>query len=318
MSKSDSIDNLNSKIGDTNSITLLDPAFFEMTRKRETQSFQSHPPNQNENHRPVCKATADRVIGIKKIRESFQKPSGVIYIKERYLNMLKKDLIMRSPLRMLGYENDDILKAGEFGAVLARAGVGKTAFLVQLSLNALLRGKNVLHISLEDPVNKVSLWYQEVFNLIAEQYKIDQINQLWESLLPHRFIMTFRVEGFSVPKLKERLSDLMEQNIFSPQLMIVDGFPVDGSVFQSLTDFKALIQTHRMPAWFTIRTHRHEKPGPDGIPMQLAQLSNLFEIAIQLLPIGKEIHVKAVKGADSFSKNLDLRLDPSTMLIKKK
>ena len=147
--------------------------------------------------------------------------------------MLKKDLIMRNPLRVMGYENDDILNAGEFGAVLARAGVGKTAFLVQLSLNALLRGKNVLHISLIDPVNKVSLWYQEVFSLIANQYKVDQIDQLWDSLLPHRFIMTFRVEGFSVPKLEERLSDLMEQNIFMPQMMIVDGFPFDESVHSS-------------------------------------------------------------------------------------
>jgi hypothetical protein len=232
--------------------------------------------------------------------------------------MLKKDLILRNPLRMMGYENDEILNAGEFGAVLARAGVGKTAFLVQLSLNALLRGKNVLHISLEDPVNKVSLWYQEVFNLIAEQYRVDQINQLWESLLPHRFIMTFRVEGFSVPKLKERLSDLTEQNIFSPQMMIVDGFPIDNSAYQSLTEFKNLIKNHQMPAWFTVRTHRHEDPGPDGIPMQLSQLSDLFEIAIQLLPVGKEIHVKAAKGAESFSEQFDLRLDPSTMLIKNK
>jgi hypothetical protein len=258
------------------------------------------------------------MIGKRKARVPFQKPSGVIYIKERYFTMLKKDLIMRNPLRVMGYENDDILNAGEFGAVLARAGVGKTAFLVQLSLNALLRGKNVLHISLEDPVNKVSLWYQEVFNLIAEQYKVDQINPLWESLLPHRFIMTFRVEGFSVPKLEERLSDLMEQKIFSPQMMIIDGFPFDESVHQSLTEFKDLLNNHQMPAWFTIRTHRHEDPGPDGIPMRLAQLSNLFEIAIQLLPVGKEIHVKAVKGAESFSEHLDLRLDPSTMLIKNK
>jgi len=232
--------------------------------------------------------------------------------------MLKKDLIMRNPLRMMGYENDDILNPGEFGAVLARAGVGKTAFLVQLSLNALLRGKNVLHISLEDPVNKVSLWYQEVFNLIADQYRVDQISPLWESLLPHRFIMTFRVEGFSVPKLEERLLDLMEQNIFSPQMMIVDGFPIDESGHQSLAKFKDLLKNHQMPAWFTIRTHRHEDPGPDGLPMQLAQLSDLFEIAIRLQPVGKEIHVKAVKGAESFSKNLDLRLDPSTMLIKNK
>ena len=149
--------------------------------------------------------------------------------------MLKKDLILRNPLRVMGYENDDILKSGQFGAVLARAGVGKTAFLVQLSLNALLRSKNVLHISLEDPVNKVSLWYREVFNLIAEQYQVDQIDQLWESVLPHRFIMTFRVEGFSVPKLKERLSDLMEQNIFSPQMIIIDGFPFDDSAHQPLS-----------------------------------------------------------------------------------
>ena len=281
-------------------------------------SIPARPSNLSDKYQPGWKTTAGRRIGKGKTRVPFQKRPGVIHIKERYFNMLKKDLILRNPLRVMGYENDDILNAGEFGAVLARAGVGKTAFLVQLSLNALLRGKNVLHISLEDPVNKVSLWYQEVFNLIAEQYQVDQINQVWESLLPHRFIMTFRVEGFSVPKLEERLSDLMTQNIFSPQMMIVDGLPFDESAHQSLTEFKDLIRNHQMPAWFTIRTHRHDDPGPDGLPMQLAQLSDLFKIAIQLLPEGKEIHVKAVKGAESFSEHLDLRLDPSTMLIKKK
>ena len=278
-------------------------------------SIPPRPPRQSDDRQPICK-DAGRMIGEEKIRLPFQKPSEVIYIKERYFIMLKKDLILRNPLRVMGYENDDILNAGEFGAVLARAGVGKTAFLVQLSLNALLREKNVLHISLEDPVNKVSLWYQEVFSLIAQQYKVDQISQLWESLLPHRFIMTFKVEGFSIPKLEERLSDLMEQNIFLPQMMIVDGFPFDKTVSDSLTEFKNLIKSHQMPAWFTMRTHRHEDPGPGGFPMRLSHVSDLFEIAIQLLPDGKEIHVKAVKGAESFPEHLDLRLDPSTMLIK--
>ena len=244
-----------------------------------------------------------------------KKQAGVIYIKERYFTMLKKDLILRNPLRVMGNENDDILDAGEFGAVLARAGVGKTAFMVQLSLNALLRGKNVLHISLTDPVNKVSLWYKEVFNLIAEQYQVDQINTLWESVLPHRFIMTFRVEGFSVPKLQERLADLTEQNIFRPQMIIVDGFPFDESVHQSLSEFKDMVKEQEMHAWFTVRTHRHEEPEADGTPLRLAHVSDLFEIAIQLLPEGKEIHVKALKGGDSFSKQLDLKLDPSTMLL---
>ena len=278
-------------------------------------SIPHRPPRQSDDRQSICKADG-RMIGEGEIQLPFQKPSEVIYIKERYFIMLKKDLILRNPLRVMGYENDDILNAGEFGAVLARAGVGKTAFLVQLSLNALLRDKNVLHISLEDPVNKVSLWYQEVFNLIAQQYKVDQISQLWESLLPHRFIMTFKVEGFSIPKLEERLSDLMEQNIFMPQMVIVDGFPFDETVSHSLTEFKDLIKSHQMPAWFTMRTHRHEDPGPGGFPMRLSQVSDLFEIAIQLLPVGKEIHVKAVKGAESFPEHLNLRLDPSTMLIK--
>jgi hypothetical protein len=50
--------------------------------------------------------------------------------------------------------------------------------------------------------------------------------------------------------------------------------------------------------------------------LQLEKISDLFEVAIQLLPVGKEIHVKAVKGGESFAENLDLRLDPSTMLLK--
>jgi len=247
---------------------------------------------------------------------AFNKPAGVIHIKERYFTMLKKDLILRNPLRLMDQENDDLLGPGQFGAILARAGVGKTAFLVQLSLNALLRGKNVLHISLDDPVNKVSLWYKEVFNLIAAQYNVDQINPLWESLLPHRFIMTFRVEGFSVPKLQERLADLMEQNIFLPQMIIVDGLPFDESMHPPLSEFKNLVDRLQMHAWFTIRTHRHEEPDPVGLPRQLARFSDLFEIAVQLVPQQKEIHVKALKGEKLLAQAIDLRLDPSTMLIK--
>ena len=43
--------------------------------------------------------------------------------------MLKKELILRNPLRHLGFETEDILPAGGFGAVLAYAGVGRPLFL---------------------------------------------------------------------------------------------------------------------------------------------------------------------------------------------
>ena len=274
------------------------------------------PENPHRRHLPAMESRNAFRSGPFGLATAFNKPAGVIHIKERYFTMLKKDLILRNPLRVMDHENDDLLSPGQFGAILARAGVGKTAFLVQLSLNALLQGKNVLHISLDDPVNKVSLWYKEVFNLIADQYNVDQINPLWESLLPHRFIMTFRVEGFSVPKLQERLADLMEQNIFTPQMIIVDGLPFDESVHPPLSEFKSLVDRLQMHAWFTIRTHRHEEPDPVGLPRQLALVSDLFEIAVQLVPQQKEIHVKALKGKKLLAQSIDLRLDPSTMLIK--
>ena len=239
----------------------------------------------------------------------------IIFIKERNISMLKNELILKNPLRRMGYESDDILDIGQFGAVMARAGVGKTAFLVQLALNSMLRAKKVLHISLDDPVKKVSLWYKEVFSRIANQYAIPQSGQLWDSVLPHRFIMTFRVEGFSVPKLEERLTDLIEQDIFKPDMMIIDGIPFDESVSPDLVKLKDLVARHPMRVWFTIRTHRHENPDPDGTPRQFIPVADLFEAAILLVPVDKQIQIKALKGAGPAEDQPDLMLDPATMLI---
>ena len=231
--------------------------------------------------------------------------------------MLKNDLILRNPLRLLRNEKDSILPPGGFGAVLARAGVGKTAFMVQLALNTLLRDKNVLHISLVDPVDKVTLWYKEVLNNIASTYKVKQIDQLWESILPHRFIMTFRVEGFSVPKLEERLSDITEQGIFNPQMIIIDGLPFeDESTGDALAGLKEMAKSRGMHVWFAVRTHRHEKPDSEGMPTQITDIVDLFDVVVQLQPQAEEIHVKALKGGPDSADPLPLLLNPSTMLLK--
>ncbi|MDM8524435.1 cytoplasmic protein [Desulfococcaceae bacterium HSG8] len=240
----------------------------------------------------------------------------VIYLKERNFNMLKKELIFRNPLRLMGHDTEDILLPGGFGAVLARAGLGKTAILVQLALDSLLRSKNVLHISLADPVKKVCLWYEEVFRNIANQYDVRQIDQLWEAILPYRLIMTFNVDSFSVPKLEERLADLTEQDIFMPQMILIDGLPFDESVRGPLTDFKALAENHGLHVWFTVKTHRHETPGPDGMPTQLLNVKDLFEVVFQLRPEEKNIHIDALKGGAPNSDHSPLFLDPSTMLIR--
>ena len=73
--------------------------------------------------------------------------------------MLKNDLILRSPAeKTIGTEN---ITGGQFGAVLSRAGVGKTGYLVQIALTRLLSDEKVLHISLCDTMEKITIRYNE-------------------------------------------------------------------------------------------------------------------------------------------------------------
>ena len=53
-----------------------------------------------------------------------------------------------SPIRILERCCRGGLAPGELGVVMARAGVGKTAFLVQVGLDAAMRKQPVLHVAL--------------------------------------------------------------------------------------------------------------------------------------------------------------------------
>jgi hypothetical protein len=127
--------------------------------------------------------------------------------------------------------------------------------------------------------------------------------------------MTFKVDRFSVPKLEERLTDLIEQDIFKPRMILIDGLPFDAAAGEQLVEMKAMAEKYAFHAWFAVTTHRHEAPGPGGLPNQLKGIDHLFEKIIQLAPDGKEIHVNQFKGVEADAVSRPLVLDPSTMLL---
>ncbi len=211
--------------------------------------------------------------------------------------MSENNLILKNPIKFIKEDANHLLGDGQFGAVLARAGEGKTSFLMHLALDNLLRGKNVLHICLGQPIKKVCLWYEEVLLRISDQYELNNTNVMWETILPHRFIMTFNIEDFSVKRLEERLNDLTEQGIFFPQIVLLDGLPFDKTEQASLSKLKALAKEHGFPAWFTVITHRENNiEQPDDIPSPISHISDLFEVMVQLKPAGREINVQLIKG----------------------
>ena len=229
--------------------------------------------------------------------------------------MTIKEPMPKNPLKLLGLDADDLLGDGGFGVVFARAGVGKTAFLVQLGLSAMFNEKSALHISLNDPVGKVSLWYREVFGHAAKSYVENPDEKLFETILTRRFIMTFKSEEFGAARLEERIAELADQHIFSPDIILIDGVCFDGEVKDLLSDLKLAAKKLSVPFWFTMQTHRDENGGGDEALKPFSDFVDLFDVATQLYPEGKNIHVRCLKGKTRNMES-DLLLDPSTMLIR--
>lgn len=226
-------------------------------------------------------------------------------------NTIKLD----NPLTQLGFETDALILPGQMGGICARAGIGKTSFLVQVGLYAMARGQKVLHISLDEPVTKINLWYREIFNLAAPKNGITMINQAWDAILPNRLIMTLKIDGFSVPRLEERLADLIEQDIFKPETLVIDGFPFDTCDRALLKELKILAEKMGMNVWFTVNTHRHEPPDQDGYPVQLSGFSDLFSVLFQMESDNKSVKLQILKGQVDEGKSRPVFIDTDTMLI---
>ena len=230
--------------------------------------------------------------------------------------MMNKELLYKNPLRLIESKVGDNLTQGRFGAVLARAGVGKTAFVMQIALFGLLQDKKILHISLGDPIQKVSLWYEEVFRNITTRFDAADTAQIWDTVQAHRFIMTFQQDRFDANVLEERLTDLTEQQIFHPNLIIVDGLYFDKAPVELLAELKSLAKKFGVGIWFTARTHREDALADEAWPETFAPVADQFETILALEPDGNEIHISVLKDGDTPLGRVPLQLDPATMLVK--
>lgn len=228
--------------------------------------------------------------------------------------MAYTELAQQNPLRVLHMDKDS-----HMGLIMARAGLGKTAILAQIALDAILRGKQVIHVSVGRSIDKIKARYDEILQSILHEHSVERPHELIDMVNRHRMIMTFKVANFSRSRLEERLNDLVLQDIFRPDVLIVDGIDFANITRDALEDLKNLVETMDLHAWFSAIRHREDpRVSPSGVPAPCHEIDDLFDTIILLNPQeDATIDLQFISHSGEHSgSSKGLRLDPTTMMVK--
>ncbi len=234
--------------------------------------------------------------------------------------MGKEELMLNNPLRALGLEEKVKGDTQSLGLVMSRAGLGKTAILVQIALDSMMRGNKVLHVSIGESIDKAKSWYNDILSLITKDKNIGNIHEVISEILHNRMIMTFKETSFSPAILEERLNDLVAQDIYKPQCLIIDGYDFNEDSRDFLVGLKTFMRDQSLKmVWFSAVCHREdERVSADGVQAPCHEVADLFETVLMINPENENISLDIVKCAScAVDAGMSLALDPSTMLIMK-
>jgi archaellum biogenesis ATPase FlaH len=227
--------------------------------------------------------------------------------------VVKEELVRRSPLRILEKTIHGGLGKGNLGAIAAKRGVGKTAFLVHLATDQLFQGKHVIHVSFSASTAHIIDWYEEIFFELKKRHNLDAAPEIHDDIIKNRVIMNFHQQGLPIAKILNSLKAMIEEGHFDAEMIVVDGFDVAVASEKDILAFKNFAEQMSLEIWFSVTL-----PNPEAFESTVGRFSQFFAILIQLKPQKSYTHLELVKDQDQSSlRNLHLKLDPKTMLIAK-
>lgn len=234
--------------------------------------------------------------------------------------MTKEELMRNNPLRALGLGEKAEGGNQAMGLVMARAGLGKTAILVQIALDFMIRGDRVLHITIGESLDKARSWYDDIFALTTAGMNGDEREEIEPEVMRNRMIMTFKESSFNLATLEERLDDLVKQDVYRPTCLLVDGYDFIGSSKESLQKFVELMETKGLNSiWFSAVSHRGDnRYSESGVPAPCHEVDDMFSTVLFINPEEQSIKLDIIKcDVCEIDASAKLAFDPSTMLIKK-
>ena len=230
--------------------------------------------------------------------------------------MHKKEINERSPIRVLEASIHGGLGRGKIGVVMARHGVGKTAFLVGVAMDDLMRGRKVLHISLSHPVAKVRDYYDEIFMDLTHAREMEGVWKVRLEIERSRHIQCYPEGSFTAEQLRDTVRFLRTHVDFHPAAVVIDDYDFQKAQPADLDALREIARELDAELWMSATTHRELELNEQGIPKQMEHLLGSIDVILGMRHDTKAVHVTILKDHDNPDvSDLKMALDPTTMLL---
>jgi hypothetical protein len=232
--------------------------------------------------------------------------------------MYRKEVNSTSPLRVLDQSIHGGLGCGNLGVVIARAGVGKTAVLVQIALDDAMRQRPVLHIAIDQDLGRLFSWYESLLRDLAQVTQLDDADLVLRDIAKHRVLHTLPSHRFSATHVGEVVASYKKSLDFVPRTLIIEGFDWEGpDVRATLTGLRELARSLDVELWMSARTHRELLPDVvRGLVPPCDAYAALIDVALYLQPKGKVSSLCILKDHDTGSPaGTDIDLNPDAMRL---
>ena len=233
--------------------------------------------------------------------------------------MPEKNMIQKSPVRIFERAIGGGLGEGNFGVVLSRPGVGKTAFLIGLAIDQLMQSKKVLYISTKESVEHVNQFFDQIFHAMARALGMDQVPQMQLRMERNRHILAYNADFFSLEKLEQSVAFLKDATGFAPDMMILDGTPRFQTTEQwEIDGVRKLAAANKAEIWTSANLHREgQETDERSVPLEVARFDKDLDVIVHLCPKAEHIQVKITKEhGNTEVAQVRMELDPATMLLR--
>jgi hypothetical protein len=192
---------------------------------------------------------------------------------------------------MLERRNRGGLQPGRMGLLVGQAGVGTTALLCHLGVDALLSGNPVLHVALGQSLERTAAWYTALVDDLLERVPANERDGLRARVQSGRVITAFpEKKTLGADELEQTLAVHARHGGFSPALVLVDGLELGPR--SSVDGLLGLAARHNAALWLTADTHAPRRKE------RLHGLAEKADLALRLELHGGEIALELTRGAE--------------------